>query len=107
MVERDRWGWVAPALGILFVVLFVVITLIFGEGQDATDKTADEIVDYYQDHESEQNIAAILVGVAATALLFFAGGGIPADGRLGRGDRVRQRGHFQRDDPSRSRRSLR
>ena len=73
MVERDRWGWVAPALGILFVVLFVAITLIFGEGQDATEKTADEIVDYYQDHDTEQNIAAILVGIAATALLFFAG----------------------------------
>ena len=73
MVQRDRWSWVAPALGIVFVVLFVVITLIFGEGQDATEKTADEIVDYYKDHDDEQSVAAILVGFAATALLFFAG----------------------------------
>lgn len=72
-MEEAKWGWVGPALGIVFVALFVAISIIFGEGVDASEKTAEEVVDYYQDHESEQIVASIMVAFASASLLFFAG----------------------------------
>ena len=39
----------------------------------ATKKSADELVTYYRDHDTEQTIGALLIGVAAITLLFWAG----------------------------------
>ena len=69
----DRKSWIGPAIGIVFVVLFVAITLLFGEGKDPTDNSAQEVIDYYKDNDDKQTIAALLVGVASIAALFFGG----------------------------------
>jgi Domain of unknown function (DUF4386) len=66
-------GWVGPAIGVLFVVLFVVITLLFGEGKDPTDNNAQDVINYYKDNDDKQTIAALLVGIASIAALFFGG----------------------------------
>jgi hypothetical protein len=70
---NDGNRWVAPALGVLFVALFVAITIIFGEGQDATDKSAQEVVDHFKDNDTKETIGALLAGVAAITGLFWSG----------------------------------
>jgi hypothetical protein len=69
----NRTGGVAPLMGVVFVAAYVAVAIILGEGQDATKKTADELVTYYRDHDTEQTIGALLIGVAAITLLFWAG----------------------------------
>jgi hypothetical protein len=66
-------SWIGPAVGIVFVVLFVVITILFGDGKDPTDNSAQEIIDFYKDNDDKQTIAALLVGFASIAALFFGG----------------------------------
>jgi len=66
-------NWFPPFAGILFVAFFVAVFALVGEGQDATEKSAEEIVDYYQDNEDKEFIASICIGLAATFILFFAG----------------------------------
>jgi hypothetical protein len=65
--------WLAPLTGVVFAALLVVAFIVIGEGQDATEETADELVAYYADHEDEQFIGGILVGLAGIFFLFFAG----------------------------------
>lgn len=55
-------------------MLFVVITLLFGEGKDPTDESAQDVINYYKDNDDKQTIAAILVGFAG--LIVFAAGAI-------------------------------
>jgi hypothetical protein len=66
-------NWFPPFAGILFVAFFVVVFVLIGEGQDATEKSAEEIVEHYQDNEDKEFIASISIGFAATFLLYFAG----------------------------------
>jgi hypothetical protein len=66
-------NWFPPFAGILFVAFYVVVFVLIGEGQDATEKSAEEIVEHYQDNEGKESIAAFSIGFAATFLLFFAG----------------------------------
>ena len=66
-------NWVAPLMGVLFVVVVVVSFFLLGDGQDATDKTAQEIVDFYTDNSGQQMAGALLVGLASILFLFFAG----------------------------------
>jgi hypothetical protein len=68
-----RTGWVALFVGLVFVATYVAVAILLGEGQDATKKSADELVTYYRDHDTEQTVGALLIGVAAIALLFWAG----------------------------------
>ncbi len=49
------------------------MAFLLGEGQDATKNSANELVTYYRDHDSEQTIGALLIGVSAITLLFWAG----------------------------------
>jgi uncharacterized protein DUF4386 len=65
--------WFPPFAGVLFVVLFVAVFALLGEGQDATKKTAEEIADYYQDNETQQFLGSIGIGLAATFILYFGG----------------------------------
>jgi hypothetical protein len=65
--------WFPPFTGIIFVVLVVLITILLGQGQDATKKTAQEVVDHYKDHGTRETIGALLIVYAATAMLFFGG----------------------------------
>src|SRR5215211_6499755 len=68
----NRTGWVAPFVGLVFVAAYVAVAILLGEGQDATRKSADELVKYYGGHDTEQTIGALLIGVAAITLLFWA-----------------------------------
>jgi hypothetical protein len=65
--------WFPPFTGIIFAALVVVITILFGMGQDATKKTAQEIVNHYTDHNTRETIGAILVVYAAASIIFFGG----------------------------------
>jgi Domain of unknown function (DUF4386) len=66
-------SWIAPATGVLFVVLFVAIFVLIGEGQDASEKTAQEIADHYKDNDVKETAAALLMGLAGIVSLFFGG----------------------------------
>jgi hypothetical protein len=72
-METTRSSWIAPLTGVLFVAFFVAVLILMGEGQDASKDTAEEVVDFYQDNETEQIIASFLIGLAAISMLFFGG----------------------------------
>lgn len=65
--------WFPPFTGIVFVGIAIVVTILIGQGQDATDKTALQIAQHYQDHETKESIAGILIGFAAIFILYFGG----------------------------------
>jgi len=67
----SRTGWVAPVAGLVFVAAYVAVAFLLGEGQDATRSSAGDLVAYYRDHETEQTVGAVLIGVTAIALLFW------------------------------------
>jgi hypothetical protein len=66
--------WFPPFTGIIFVALFVVVFALLGlEGQDATEKTAEEIAEHYQDNDTKEYFGAAGIGLAAAFMLFFGG----------------------------------
>jgi hypothetical protein len=65
--------WFPPFTGVLFVVFVVAITILIGMGQDATKKTAQEIVNHYTDHNTRESIGAILIVFASSLILYFGG----------------------------------
>jgi hypothetical protein len=65
------WGKRAPLLGIVSIALFIAAFSVGGESPDA-DATAQKVVSFYTDHDSDQIIGAILLGYASLFLLFFA-----------------------------------
>jgi hypothetical protein len=65
--------WLGPLTGVVFVALVVAAFALLGEGQDATKKSAQEIVNHYKDNKDEQFIGGLLVGLAGVFFLFFAG----------------------------------
>ena len=69
MSNRTRRA--APIVGLLFVAAYVAVALLLGPGQDATTKSAEELVAYYRDNHVEQTLGAVLIGVCAIALLFW------------------------------------
>jgi len=65
--------WFPPFCGALAVVLAVVVSILIGQGQDATKKTAEEIANHYKDNETQDTIGAFLIGFVAIAVLYFGG----------------------------------
>ena len=65
--------WFPPFTGVLFVAFVVAITILIGQGQDATKKTAQEIVNHYQDHNTRESVGAILIVFASSLILYFGG----------------------------------
>ena len=65
-MQRDQ-HWLLPLTGLLFVALVVVAFILLGEGQDATEKSAEQIADFYQDNEDKQTIGSFLIGLAGVA----------------------------------------
>jgi hypothetical protein len=63
---------IGPLTGILFVVLVIVAFAVGGETPDVDD-SARKVVDFYVDNDSQQQIAAGLLGLGCVALLFFLG----------------------------------
>jgi hypothetical protein len=66
-------AWVAPATGIVFIALVIIGFILVGDGQDATEKSAEEIAAFYQDNEDEQIIGSFVIGLSSVFFLFFAG----------------------------------
>ena len=65
--------WFPPLCGVIAVVLGVVVTILIGQGQDATKKTAEEIVNYYKDNDTKETIGSLMIGFAGVFTLYFAG----------------------------------
>jgi hypothetical protein len=65
--------WFPPLCGVIAVVLGVVVTILTGQGQDATKKTAEEIANYYRDNNTKESIGSILIGFVGVFVLFFSG----------------------------------
>jgi hypothetical protein len=63
--------WFPPFTGIIFVLLVIAVTILIGQGQDATKKTAQEIVNHYKDNSTRESIGAILIVYAAASILYF------------------------------------
>lgn len=64
--------WVAPLTGVLFVALLIGSFAIGGE-PPAIDESAQEIVDFYVDNDSEVMFGAALQTAAAALFVFFGG----------------------------------
>ena len=65
--------WFPPLCGVIAVVLGAVVTILIGQGQDATKKTAEEIVNYYKDNNTKESIGSIMIGFVGVFTLFFSG----------------------------------
>jgi len=65
--------WFPPFTGVIFAILVIAIGILLGTGQDATKKTAAEIVDHYRNHGGKDTVGAILIVYAAASLIFFGG----------------------------------
>ena len=63
---------IGPLTGILFVALVIAAFVVGGE-TPTTDDSAQEIVSFYLDNDSEQSIASALLALACVAFLFFLG----------------------------------
>ena len=72
-MRRNNYSWLLPLTGVIGIALVVVGFIILGEGQDATDKTAQEIAQFYQDNEDSQSIGSFVIALSAVFFLFFAG----------------------------------
>ena len=68
----DRHRWMAPLLGVLFIVLVFVGFAVGGEPPD-TDEGADAVVQFYLDNEGSVAAGAAIQGLAAAVFLGFAG----------------------------------
>ncbi|MEK6252632.1 MAG: hypothetical protein AABM43_12020 [Actinomycetota bacterium] len=69
-------SWVAPLTGVVFAGLMIlgfVLTDGAGDASNATQKTAQEIVDHYKDNKDQQMLGSFVLGLAAVFFLFFAG----------------------------------
>ncbi len=70
---RDRdFDWLAALTGIAFILLLIVGFVIMGEPPDSSDPV-QKTIDFYKDNDTEIWIGVILQGLAATALVFYAG----------------------------------
>jgi hypothetical protein len=66
------WAKRAPLLGILGVALVFAAFAVGGETPDAND-SAQKVVNYYTDNDSQQIFAAVLLAYGALVLVLFAG----------------------------------
>ena len=71
-MPRSR-DWLGPLTGVAFVAVLIAVFALIGDGQDATKKSAQEIVNHYKDNKDQEFIGGILSGLAGVLFLFFAG----------------------------------
>jgi hypothetical protein len=67
----NRREWLAPLTGVGFVILVIVSFAIGGEPPSASDPV-DEIVEHYVDNGDSVMIGAVIGGLAAVLLIYFA-----------------------------------
>jgi hypothetical protein len=61
---------VGPLTGILFVVLVIAAFIVGGETPDVND-SAQKVVSFYVDNDSQQQFAAALLALGSIAFIFF------------------------------------
>jgi hypothetical protein len=66
-------GWLAPLTGALAVAALVAGGLIVGDVPDATDESAQEVVEFYVDNDDSVMGGSFLTGFGALLLVFFGG----------------------------------
>lgn len=71
-MRRDM-SWLAPLAGLAFLVLVIVAIAISGETPDATEDSAREIVDFYEENRDSQAVSAFMAAAAGALLVFFGG----------------------------------
>ena len=71
-MEQKSWHRLAPLTGVLFVVLVAAAFIVGGETPDLND-SPQKILNYYNDHDSKQMFAALLLAWGSVAFLFFLG----------------------------------
>jgi hypothetical protein len=69
-MEKRRW--MAPLLGLVFIVLVIVGFAVGGEPPDL-DEGAAEAAEFYLDNEDEVVIGSLIQGLAAVVFVFFGG----------------------------------
>jgi hypothetical protein len=62
----------APLTGLAFVILVIVAVIVGGETPDADDSLA-KVVNYWNDNKDQAIVSAIIAGISAAFLLWFAG----------------------------------
>jgi hypothetical protein len=70
MNKGNVWG---PLMGVLFVALVAAGAIIVGETPDATEESAQEVLDFYADDNDKIAGGSLLFGLSSVPLLFFAG----------------------------------
>ena len=70
---RNDKSSLAPLTGLLFFILAIITFAVSGEPPDATDDSAQEIVDFYVDEDSSQMVSAVIATIAGSLFVFFAG----------------------------------
>ncbi|MEP6599953.1 MAG: hypothetical protein ABJB98_10975, partial [Actinomycetota bacterium] len=66
----SRLERLAPLTGALAMLLFVAEATLSGNTPD-TNAPAHEVVSYWQDHHTQQQVAGVLFGLAAVAFVWF------------------------------------
>jgi Domain of unknown function (DUF4386) len=66
-------AWLAPLSGALAIAALVAGGAIVGETPDATDESAQQVVDFYVDNEDSVFIGSLLFGLGGLLMLFFGG----------------------------------
>jgi hypothetical protein len=66
-------AWLAPLTGALAIAALVAGGLIVGETPDATDKSAEQVVEFYIDNEDSVFVGSLLFGLGGLLLLYFGG----------------------------------
>jgi len=67
-----RKDWWVPLTGIGFILVAIIAFLVGGEPPEA-DSPVQEVVDFYVDDKDSIQAGALLIGIAAALLVFFAG----------------------------------
>jgi hypothetical protein len=64
-------AWLAPLTGALAIVAMVAGGVIVGETPDATDESAQQVVDFYVDNKDSVFIGSLLFGLGGLLILYF------------------------------------
>ena len=71
-MERNGLARLAPLAGVLFVALIVASFIVSGE-TPSTDDSTRKVIDYWEGHETEGIVSALLGAYAMVAYLWFVG----------------------------------
>jgi vacuolar-type H+-ATPase subunit I/STV1 len=71
-LSEQRWPALAPLTGVAFVILVVIGFIVGGESPDP-DASPQKILSYYNDNDTQQIVASLLLGVGTVFFFFFLG----------------------------------